>query len=594
MSFQSIPSFSHEFDGFLNAQEPQHYLDAPATLNPGLNTSYDMASQSYFDISPLLNIRDPINLHFLVQTSIADSKGFKILSYQELEEAKKEAILLKSRVSDLTVKLNMEYKLRDAASSLSKLHSSGSAAPSQTQQRKSFLFSSSSAKEKKRLSKHAEDELEVSNKRIHTIQEDLSRLSQRLSEVEARIYKHNVGILALTHHGSESSTSEMFDNYSQAGDVGSRIGSPNSSTVRKSRQSFQASSRMLDRNIVSERSLSPTTTGEFYTRELDGMINSLSEALNMKHSNNDDLMNTPSVITDNVEDKVSQLSTLITSIINEYSQSLQSDDKYKSDLEALVHQVMLKIHMGNEIPDFTNIDKLQEKLLATLEERCRKDAEDVAASDMLAVGGPRGKSLLRKQFESISASYEANRVELEKLELENVDLRTNLRDTKFGSQAEIQELKNELKSNEERVQEWKERCDTTRGELESVVQSLEEVTRQAIEYETERTKLETTVRDLEQKLFQATNSTLDKRVSMIATEHDGLGSGPTSEPSSVSILRQEFRKIIKDINTKHAREMRQEQQEIKKLQNLLRSIKTSSYAAHLPQANLDALGIEAL
>jgi hypothetical protein len=568
MAFQTPPlASSHTFDGFLNAQEPQHYLEAPATLNPGRNSSYDLANQSYFDISPLLNVSDPVNLHFLVQTSIADSKGFKILSYQELEEAKKEAILLNSRVSDLTIKLNMEYKLRDAASSLSKLHSSNSATSSPTQQRKSFLFSSSASKEKKRLSRHAEEELEVSNKKIHTIQEDIAKLAQRLAEVEARIYRHNIGILALTHHGSESSTSEVFDNYSQSGDPGSRVGSPNS-TLRTSVQAAQATSRMLHRTVAS------SSTSD-YSRELDGLISLLSDTLGRANL---------SFNSANNHDKLNQLSELTDSLVNEYSQS-RSGDKEKRGLESILQEVMMKIDPGSQL-DYGDIGKLRGQVLDALD-RYQSDNDD-------ATGGSRGKSLLRRQFEAISSSYEANRAELERLELDNVDLRTNLRDMKFGSQAEIQELKNELKSNEERVQEWKERCDTTRAELESVVKSLEDVTRQAIEYETERSKLETTVQDLEQKLFQATNSTLDKRVSMIATEHDGLGLGPSSEPSSVSLLRHEFRKIIKDINSKHAKEIKQEQQEIRKLQSLLRSIKTSSYAAHLPPGKLEALGIEAI
>ena len=104
----------------------------------------------------------------------------------------------------------------------------------------------------------------------------------------------------------------------------------------------------------------------------------------------------------------------------------------------------------------------------------------------------------------MSQSYEANRVELERLESDNVDLNTTLRETKFKSQAEVQELQNELKNNQERVQEWKERCESLKAELESVIRSLEDLTRQTVDYESERVKLEAKVQELKHNCLKLT------------------------------------------------------------------------------------------
>ena len=50
-----------------------------------------------------------------------------------------------------------------------------------------------------------------------------------------------------------------------------------------------------------------------------------------------------------------------------------------------------------------------------------------------------------------------------------------------------------------------------------------------------------------------------------------------------------FRRIIQDLNAKHQREIRKEQSDKKKLENLLRSCKASSYAATFLREKLDAL-----
>jgi hypothetical protein len=77
-----------EYDAFSNVVAPAEYLEAPPTITP-MWSEPTTVDPDYFEISPLANVHDSMSLHFLVQTSIADAKGFKLLSYNELDDLKK-------------------------------------------------------------------------------------------------------------------------------------------------------------------------------------------------------------------------------------------------------------------------------------------------------------------------------------------------------------------------------------------------------------------------------------------------------------------------------------------------------------------------
>src|SRR2546429_9948533 len=72
--------------------------------------------------SSLLDAQDPIAMHLLMETALGDSKGYRILPYDELEELKQERAALASRVDATARKLALESKLRDAAQSLNRLY----------------------------------------------------------------------------------------------------------------------------------------------------------------------------------------------------------------------------------------------------------------------------------------------------------------------------------------------------------------------------------------------------------------------------------------------------------------------------------------
>ncbi|TID14510.1 putative involucrin repeat protein [Venturia nashicola] len=150
-------------------------------------------------ISPTLS--DPIQTHLLVETAIGDCQQYDVLSFEDLESLKKEDILLRKRIYGLRRRLVLETKVRDAAKSLTRLHSNSrpsSAASSPTHlSRRGSLFSRKETEEKANL----ELELASAVKKCDELSRELYSLEQRSRDAQTRILQHTAGILQLTHKG---------------------------------------------------------------------------------------------------------------------------------------------------------------------------------------------------------------------------------------------------------------------------------------------------------------------------------------------------------------------------------------------------------
>ncbi|CAG8448757.1 7438_t:CDS:2 [Ambispora gerdemannii] len=122
----------------------------------------------------LVDTTDDLLVQLLISQAIVDSKDFAILNLEDVEELKKEHSLLTNRMNALANKLALESKIREAASSLARLHASN-----------------------KRLSRQAGDHLSQANRKVDQVTTELWKLSQRASEVERKLFHHMSGVLSL-------------------------------------------------------------------------------------------------------------------------------------------------------------------------------------------------------------------------------------------------------------------------------------------------------------------------------------------------------------------------------------------------------------
>lgn len=127
-------------------------------------------------------------MHLLVETAIIDSTEYEVLSFEEVEELKKEYKFLAGRIDAAKRKLALESKVRDAALSLSRLYNGKKG------KRRSLLGGNE-------MTQKTDEELVQSNQKIEQLVQELWGLNNRAVEIQRRLLQHTSGILGMTHQG---------------------------------------------------------------------------------------------------------------------------------------------------------------------------------------------------------------------------------------------------------------------------------------------------------------------------------------------------------------------------------------------------------
>jgi len=139
--------------------------------------------------SPLVDLKDPIQVHLLTETALSDSKQWEILSQEEVDDLKKQCQSLNQRITQTRANLAIQAKYRDAAISMAKLYSPAS-------KRRSLLGNRGSGGE---TAREAEAERQACERRCEELASELFSLEKRLMEPQRRLLQHTAGILQLTH-----------------------------------------------------------------------------------------------------------------------------------------------------------------------------------------------------------------------------------------------------------------------------------------------------------------------------------------------------------------------------------------------------------
>lgn len=153
--------------------------------------------------STLLNINDPVAMHLLAETAMSDSRNFEVLSFEEIDQLKRDRGYLKGKVETTMRKLALEKKLRDAAQSLNRLYSvrdkHDSVGGSPKNKKRSLLGNNKTSGAE--MGNRADDEYAASKKKVDELTQELSQQEKELERVQMKILQHTAGILQLTHRG---------------------------------------------------------------------------------------------------------------------------------------------------------------------------------------------------------------------------------------------------------------------------------------------------------------------------------------------------------------------------------------------------------
>lgn len=134
---------------------------------------------------------------------MGDSTNFEILSFEEVEDLKKERSLLSNRIDGMKRKLALETKLRDAAQSIGRLYSPPSPRSSgeygtKSHRRSRSIFGRSGTDE---VLDKSDSELASSQRKCEELAQELWKLERRSQQINQRLLEHTAGVLQMTHKG---------------------------------------------------------------------------------------------------------------------------------------------------------------------------------------------------------------------------------------------------------------------------------------------------------------------------------------------------------------------------------------------------------
>jgi hypothetical protein len=126
----------------------------------------------------VVDLKDPIQVHLLTETALADSKKYEILPQEEVDNLKKQAQLMMQRVESTRANLAIQAKYRDAALSMAKLAAPGS------------------------VDRQAEEDRIAVERKCEELAIELFNVEKSLMVPQRRLLEHTAGILQLTHKAS--------------------------------------------------------------------------------------------------------------------------------------------------------------------------------------------------------------------------------------------------------------------------------------------------------------------------------------------------------------------------------------------------------
>ncbi|KAF5100956.1 hypothetical protein D0Z00_001087 [Geotrichum galactomycetum] len=445
--------------------------------------------QKHYDVSSAFNPADMIAVNFLIQAVIADSKGFPLLSYAELEERKRDLDIDRSRLLDLQHKLKVESKMKEAALSLSKYHIPGPQAPE------------SSAK---RLSKQAFGEADLSFEKLAVLQAEYDDLTQRVHASETEILRSSVAVLALTHPGSNSSVAADYLTLEQT-----------AAGKRETERSPIITGQPLPGQAASSRDITTSNKSNPIDEEnVRDVVPDLSRGMSKR-----------SVSSLSVKPGLSRGLSIRSNLVSE----TYEDEKLESLILTVSSVLPVRESPGPLPSTRKKLEHLEEITRALVREYVTKEDERSLVDNMEAETRNREVEELQRQVDALTAELETSRA------------------------AE---------------HEWRERTSEVKAELERVLGSLEGLTQQSVEYEAERGRMEAKISELERELMSSSKmSTLDN--SSVSTLGASSSSASGETPLSVMILRNDFKKMVEELNLKHSEIVSKEQNERRRLEELL-------------------------
>ena len=137
---------------------------------------------------------------------MGDSQQYEVVSYEEIDELKRELSLLDTRIDATKRKLVLESKLQDAAQSLNRLYtpnggreSAGNGTNDSSKRHRRSIMGSRGGSVN--LLNKTDGEIASSTRKCEALAQELWKLEKRAQDLQKRLLEHTAGVLQMTHKG---------------------------------------------------------------------------------------------------------------------------------------------------------------------------------------------------------------------------------------------------------------------------------------------------------------------------------------------------------------------------------------------------------
>ncbi|CZR58065.1 related to nonmuscle myosin-II heavy chain [Phialocephala subalpina] len=120
-----------------------------------------------------------------------------------------------------------------------------------------------------------------------------------------------------------------------------------------------------------------------------------------------------------------------------------------------------------------------------------------------------------------------------------------------------------------------EKMKTLKKELEETIEEYEQMTKASIEWEKERESLEGTIDKLRDERERMEAELSDEKVRWLGMKSPGFEGGAAPGTTSTTVLKNEFKKMMRDTRAESAKALRTEQAERRRIEDELRALKKS-------------------
>ncbi|KPI43386.1 uncharacterized protein AB675_6824 [Cyphellophora attinorum] len=627
--------------------------------------------------SAYLNVHDPVAMHLLAETAMVDSKDYEVLSYEELEQLKKEKKFLDNRVESTRRKLALEIKVRDAAQSLNRLYTPKGRTPSidfsgdanghspPKQRKRNFLGSKGSINE---ASSRADDEYIASAKRVEVVSQELSDLEKRLETCDRRLLQHTAGILQMTHrglkknvrktqlpHSPESMSSQNRNTYymDTMNDFDERSlyqvpdyvreahisGLPPLNAAGPDVRALDEMAGRLDQLAARMHAMIKQTGSQEHfepppeqqpdrANSLQNQLGYLEQGLDVMEGAHERLLSSVQSDQDTGE-QLHEVNARLGSMLartNSVSRSpveethapqdrdLQAQLAFSSDaldrlnkrIDSLVEQKDILTRQIQQQRDLNSksdaqrdarIHELDGQLETTKRQLSNSDQESQQLREQLNAmmeqldQAKQESVLLSQRQDDRSALEEQQRQQQQELEKSQSDLQSRTQELD-KSHGEMQRLESEIVRMTTELTMARAELDSAYGsraqraadvssnpavqkeiedlkrELRETIEDYEVMTKQSIEAEKERDKYEERIDNLEHKC-----ETLETQLNEEKVKWMGVKTGAPNDSTSAMVLKNEFKKMMRDTRAEQTRAYKAEQEERRRLEGILRQLR---------------------